>query len=118
MTQVVVDPHNAPLKTLMDIPRTADDVEQRVDTFLDTVRLIMKALDVAAELHPVIAGMGEPTLNTRVLIGDLLVVVGAFKTFYTLEMTRRGNDKRILDLYVGYVARGSLLTILTPLIDL
>jgi hypothetical protein len=34
-----------------------------------------------------------------------LVAVLAFKAVYTLEVKRRGNDKRVIALYVEYVTR-------------
>ena len=41
----------------------------------------------------------------RVLIGDPPVAVTAFKAVYTLELTRRSNDQKVIALYAEYVAR-------------
>ena len=48
--------------------------------------------------------MDEPVLDVGVLIGDLLVAVTAFKAVYTLEMTRQGNDRKVVAIYAEYVA--------------
>jgi len=103
--QAVVTTLAAPAKALMDAPRIADDIEKGVNTFMETVPVLMKALDEVAKVHPFIAGMGESVPNVQVLIGDLLVAVTAFKAVYTLEVTRRNNDQKIIALYAEYVAR-------------
>ena len=58
--QAVINTLAASPKALMDVPRIADDIEKGVDTFMEAAPIVIKALDAAAELHPFIAGMGEP----------------------------------------------------------
>jgi hypothetical protein len=44
-----------------------------------------------------------------------VVVILAFKTVYTLEQKRRGNDKKIISLYVGMKdMMGALLLYVLP----
>ena len=103
--QVVVDTLAVPAKALADTPQIADGIEKGVSMFMEAVPVVMKTLDGLANIHPFIAGMDEPVLNRRVLIGDLLVAVTAFKAVYTLEMTRRGNDQKLIAIYAECVAR-------------
>ena len=106
--QAAVDTLAIPAKALMDTPQIADGIEKGVNTFMEVVPLLMKALDGLADIHPFIAGRGEPVLHTLVLIGNSLVAVTAFKAVYTLELTRRSNDQRVIAIYAEYVARDSL----------
>jgi len=106
--QAVVNTLAAPAKALMNAPQIADGIQKGVNTFMETVPVLMKALDEVAKVHPFIAGMGEPVLNAQVLTDDLPVAVTAFKAVYTLEVTRRGNDQKVIALYAECVARGSL----------
>lgn len=103
--QAVVDVLAVPAKALMDTPQIADGIEKGVSMFMEAVPVIMKTLDGLADIHPFIAGMGEPVPSVRVLIGDVLVAVAAFKAVYTLEVTRRSNDQKIIAIYAEYVAR-------------
>ena len=101
--QMVLDTLAVPAKALLDIPQIADGITDGVNTFMEVVPVLMKALDGLATIHPFIAGMGEPALN----IGFSLVIyysvaVSAFKAVYALEMTRRGNDQRVIAIYVEY----------------
>jgi len=92
----------------MDIPQIADGIEKGVNTFMEVAPFLVRALDGLADIHPFIAGMGEPVPRMRILIGDLLVAVTAFKAVYTLELTRRTNDQRVIAIYAEYVACDSL----------
>ena len=103
--QAVVNTLAAPAKALMNAPRIADDIEKGVNTFMETVPVLMRALDEVAKVHPFIAGMGESVPNVQVLIGDLPVAVTAFKAVYMLEVTRRSNDQKVIALYAEYAAR-------------
>ena len=97
--QAVVNTLATPAKALMNAPWIADDIEKGVNTFMETVPVLMKALDEVAKVHPFIAGMGNPVSDIQVLIGNLLVAVTAFKAVYTLELTRRSNDQKVIALY-------------------
>jgi len=100
--QAMVQTLVAPVNELV-----ADDIEKVVNTFAETVPILMKALDEVAKVHPFIAGMGESVPNVQVLIGGLLVAVTAFKAVYKLEVTRRNNDKRVIAIYAEYVTGDS-----------
>jgi hypothetical protein len=50
--------------------------------------------------------MGDSASSLWALVDGFLVAVLAFKAVYTLEVKRRSNDKRVIALYVEYVARG------------
>ena len=71
--QTVVDTLAVPAKALLDIPQIADDITDGVNTFMEVVPVLMKALDGLANIHPFIAGMGEPALNMRILTGNLML---------------------------------------------
>jgi len=105
--ETVVDTLAVPSKALMDASQIANAIEKGVNTFTETIPVLMKALDEVAKVHPFIAGMGESVPNTQVLTSGLLVAVTAFKAVYTLEVTRRSNDQRVVALYVEYAARDS-----------
>jgi len=70
--QAVVDTLAVPAKALMDTPQIANIITEGVNSFMDVVPGIVKALDGLAKIHPFIEGMGEPVLNMRILIGDIL----------------------------------------------
>lgn len=52
----MVDTLAAPLKVLLDAPHIADNIEKGVNTFMETVPSLMKALDEVAKIHPFISG--------------------------------------------------------------
>ena len=106
--QTVVNTLAVPAKALRNVPRIADDIERGVNTFMETVPVLMKALDEVAKVHPFIAGMSESASNVQVLIGGLSVAVTAFKAVYTLEVTRRSNDQKVIALYAECVTRDLL----------
>ena len=45
-----------PTKALLDAPQVADAIEKGVNTFMETVPTLMKALDEVAKIHPFISG--------------------------------------------------------------
>ena len=53
----VVNTLATPAKALTNAPRIADDIEKGVSSFMETVPVLMKALDEVAKVHPFIAGM-------------------------------------------------------------
>ena len=55
--QAVANTLAVPAKALMNAPRIADEIEKGVNTFMETVPLLVKALDEVAKVHPFIAGM-------------------------------------------------------------
>jgi len=97
--QAVIDTLAVPAKALANTPQIADAIEKGVNTFMEAVPALMKALDEVAKVHPFISGMDQSTLTIRVLIDDFPVAVLAFKAVYTLEVKRRNNDKRVIALY-------------------
>ena len=101
--QVVVNTLAVPVEALANAPQIADAIEKGVNTFMEAVPVLVKVLDEVAKVHPFISGMSESVLSTRAPIDGSLVAVLAFNTVYTLEVTRRGNDKRVISLYVEYV---------------
>jgi len=62
--QAVVNTIAAPAKALMNAPRIAENIEKGVNTFMETVPVLMKALDEVAKVHPFIAGMSESVSNS------------------------------------------------------
>ena len=102
----MVDTLAVPTKALMDMPQIAETIQKGVDTFMEAVPILMKVLDEVARIHPFISG-ADPSLSWRGVSNGHrphAVAVLAFKAVYTLEIKRRGNDKRVLVLYVEYVA--------------
>jgi len=68
--QAVVNTLATPAMALVDAPQMADAIEKGVNAFMETVPVLMKALDEVAKVHPFISGMGESVLGMRVLIND------------------------------------------------
>ena len=54
--QTVVDTLIVPVKALMDTPQIADNIQKGVNTFMEAVPTLMKALDEVAKVHPFING--------------------------------------------------------------
>jgi hypothetical protein len=54
--QTVVDTLVVPAKALMDTPQIAEAIEKGVNTFMEAVPALMKALDEVAKIHPFISG--------------------------------------------------------------
>lgn len=102
----MVDTLAVPAKALMNTPHIAENIEKGVNAFMEAVPSLMKALDEVAKIHPFISGANPYLL--RIGAPDKhrprAVAVLAFKAVYTLETKRRENDKRVLALYVEYVA--------------
>lgn len=95
------------MKSSMDTPQIAEAIQKGVNTFLETVPPLMKALDEVAKTHTFISGTGSFfAVNAEIPNGDFprQVTVIAFRAAYTLEKKRRENDKRVLAIYNEYVA--------------
>ncbi|GBE88944.1 hypothetical protein SCP_1403520 [Sparassis crispa] len=76
----------APIKSAVALEAVSGikkSIEDGINSFLDGMPVLMKALDEVAEIHPFVQ-----------------VAVLAFKAVYTLETKRRANDKKIIALYV------------------
>ena len=54
--QAVVDTLAVPAKALMDTPQIAESIQKGVNTFMEAVPILMKALDEVAKVHPFISG--------------------------------------------------------------
>lgn len=54
--QTVVDTLVVPVKMLMDTPQVTEAIQKGVDTFMEAVPALMKALDEVAKIHPFISG--------------------------------------------------------------
>ena len=80
----------------------AEVIEKGINGFLEDLPTIMKALDEVGKVHPFINGAfsGILQLPLRLIPKSILVAVLAFKAVYTLETTRRENDKKLIALYV------------------
>ena len=63
----MVDILAAPAKALLDAPHIADTIEKGVNTFMETVPSLMKALDEVAKIHPFISGELYP-FNERIKV--------------------------------------------------
>jgi len=101
--QAIVNALTVPVGALANAPQIASAIEKGVNTFMQSVPVLIKALDEVAKVHPFISGMSESALSTRAPIDGSLVAVLAFKTVYTLEVKLRSNDKRAIALYAEYV---------------
>jgi hypothetical protein len=92
------------VKAVLDTSQIADVMEKGVNTFMEAVPSLMKALDEVAKIHPFISGeLHRSDEDQSINGGKHTVAVLAFKAVYTLEVTRRENDRRILALYAEYV---------------
>ncbi|KAI0042039.1 hypothetical protein FA95DRAFT_1500564 [Auriscalpium vulgare] len=69
--------------TVIEGSALVQDIENGINRFFEGMPVFMNALDSVAQVHPFIA-----------------VAVMAFKTVYTLEVKRRGNEKKVIALYV------------------
>ena len=61
--QAVVNTLATPAMALVDTPQIADAIEKGVSAFMETVPVLMKALDEVAKVHPFISGMGKSALD-------------------------------------------------------
>jgi len=61
----MVDTLAAPAKTLLETPQMADAIQKGVDTFMEAVTSLVKALDEVAKVHPFISGEPNP-FNERI----------------------------------------------------
>ena len=61
--QTVVDTLVVPMKALMDTPQIAETIEKGVNTFMEAVPVLMKALDEVAKVHPFISGASPSLLR-------------------------------------------------------
>jgi len=68
--QAVVDTLATPAMALVNAPQIADAIEKGVNAFMETVPVLMKALDEVAKVHPFISGKDESAMDMRVLIND------------------------------------------------
>ncbi|KAF8589617.1 hypothetical protein K439DRAFT_1332394 [Ramaria rubella] len=71
------------MKAIYDSTGGTDAIAQGVSTLVEGSAVLMKALDEVEKLHPFVG-----------------VAVMAFKAVWTLEMTRRENDKKIMALHL------------------
>jgi hypothetical protein len=65
--EAVVDTLTVPAKALLDTPQIADVIEKGVNTFMEAVPSLMKALDEVAKVHPFISGEFHP-FNERIKV--------------------------------------------------
>ncbi|KAI0340329.1 hypothetical protein BDW22DRAFT_412068 [Trametopsis cervina] len=79
-----VDGSMPPGRSSSDAKAVVDTIKSGIDTFMEDIQWFMKVLDDIARVHIFVAA---PIL--------------AFKAVYSMERTRRENDKRIISLYVA-----------------
>jgi hypothetical protein len=65
--QALVNTPVAPVQALVNTPQIATAVEKGVDTFMEAVPTLMKALDEVAKVHLFISGRDGSVLKLRVL---------------------------------------------------
>ncbi|CAK5278372.1 unnamed protein product [Mycena citricolor] len=82
-TQTQAVPYVSGVKTALDAVGGLEVIEKGLNTFMEGMPVLMKALDEVAKLHPFIG-----------------VAVMAFKAVWALEQKRRDNDKKILALHM------------------
>ena len=94
-----------------DVPT---DIKGEIDKFSEGIPVLLRALNELKKLHPFIGGEFSPWYTPCKVTGKLVVVL-AFEAVYTLEQMRRGNDKKVIALYVGMkdMMRVLLLSVLT-----
>lgn len=86
---------------MLEATGVADVIKSGVNSFMEDIPWLMKSLDQVAKVHPFLQSVCA--LHKLVTSTDTLaiVVVLAFKAAYTMELTRRNNDKRITTLYLS-----------------
>lgn len=52
----MVDTLAVPAKALIDVPQIAETIQEGINTFMEAVPVLMKALDEVAKIHPFISG--------------------------------------------------------------
>ncbi|THH27677.1 hypothetical protein EUX98_g6499, partial [Antrodiella citrinella] len=72
-----------PIKDILAASGATEAIEHGLNSFMEDIPWLMKGLDEVARIHPVVT-----------------VAVLAFKAVYSMEMTRRENNKWIWSLYV------------------
>ena len=63
--QKVVDTLAVPVNAIMDAPQIAETIQTGVNTFMEAVPALMKALDEVAKIHPFISGGSLPLPRMR-----------------------------------------------------
>ena len=69
----MVDTLAVSAKALMDVPQIAETIQEGINTFMEAVPVLMKALDEVAKIHPFISGAGSLSLLTGVPDGHHLM---------------------------------------------
>ena len=90
-----------PLVTVLKGSGAIDAVKSGLDHAMDDIPWLMKGLDEVAKIHPFVAGRMHSLRRARCTNAVHAVAVLAFKAVYTMDMTRRNNDKKIVMLYVS-----------------
>ena len=65
--EAVIDTLKAPAMALLDASQVANAIEKGVNTFMEAVPSLMKALDEVAKVHPFISGELYP-LEQRIKV--------------------------------------------------
>ncbi|THH02037.1 hypothetical protein EW026_g779 [Hermanssonia centrifuga] len=73
-----------PIQALIEATGAVEAIKNGLNSFMEDIPWLMKSLDEVAKIHPVVTA-----------------AVLAFKAVYTMEMTRRENDRRIISLHVS-----------------
>ena len=60
--QAVVGTLAVPVNAIMDAPQIAETIQTGVNTFMEAIPALMKALDEVAKIHPFVSG-GSPFLS-------------------------------------------------------
>ena len=99
MTQVqeVVQPFMA----VVEASGAVEIIKSGLNSFMEDIPWLMKSLDEVAKIHPFVQGTQLRPISSVWGLTQTSVAVLAFKAVYTMEMTRRQNDKRIITLYVS-----------------
>ena len=90
----MVDTLIVPVKALIDTPHIAATITKGVDTFMEAVPSLMKALDEVAKIHPFISGASSLLSNWGCLvIVDLAQLPSLRSRLFTL--LKRNDVKTI-----------------------
>ncbi len=90
-----------PARTAVDASGAMQTIESGLNTFAEDVPWLMRGLDDVAKIHPAVTGVLFGSCEvTDFLTSYFLAFVVAFKIVFSMFLTRREDDKRIIALFV------------------
>ena len=86
--------YSSPMKTVYESD-AMKVVREGVNTLIDSLPGLVKALDEVAKLHPFIGSKWPPQRFMFAWLKHVTVAVSAFRVVVELDIKRRDNDKKI-----------------------